>query len=215
MMVSFIPYCIKFDQSTWRAWLPHVNLIFFLLMLSLPAAVAQAESIRIKSVNLAAVEQDYEISVDSEIILNTTLEQALEKGIVLYFVTKFSLVDSRWYWLNDEVARGKSRIGLRYYALTRQYHLSHPPPFSQSFNTLKEALQALGQLRDYPLIIKSELKEDVEYIASLRVWLDLTRMPKPFQVEALGSNQWNLSSDKLEWRMRLPIPEQPLQIKGH
>ncbi|MBA3755151.1 MAG: DUF4390 domain-containing protein [Nitrosomonas sp.] len=213
MMVSFIPYCIKFDQSTWRAWLPHVNLIFLLLMLSLPAAVAQAESIRIKSVNLAAVEQGYEISVDSEIILNATLEQALEKGIVLYFVTKFSLVDSRWYWLNDEVVRGKSRIGLRYYALTRQYHLSHPP-FSQSFNTLKEALQALGQLRDYPLTVKSDLKQDVEYIASLRVWLDLTRMPKPFQVEALGSSQWNLSSDKLEWRMRLPTPEQPLQIKG-
>ena len=213
MMASSIPYCIKFDQSTWRTWLLYVNLIFLLLILSLPAAVTQAESIRIKSVNLVAVEQGYEISVDSEIILNATLEQALEKGIVLYFVTKFSLVDSRWYWLDDEVARGKSRIGLRYYALTRQYHLSHPP-LSQSFNTLKEALQALGQLRDYPLIIKSELKQDVDYIASLRVWLDLTRMPKPFQVEALGSNQWNLSSDKLEWRMRLPTPEQPLQIKG-
>lgn len=213
MMVSSIPYCIKFDQRTWRTWLLYVNLIFLLLILSLPAAVTQAESIRIKSVNLVAVEQGYEISVDSEIILNATLEQALEKGIVLYFVTKFSLVDSRWYWLNDEVARGKSRIGLRYYALTRQYHLSHPP-LSQSFNTLTEALQALGQLRDYPLIIKSELKQDVDYIASVRVWLDLTRMPKPFQVEALGSNQWNLSSDKLEWRMRLPTPEQPLQIKG-
>lgn len=198
----------------WRAWLSHVNLIFLLLILLLPATVVQAESIRIKSVNLVVVEHGYEISVDSEIVLNATLEQALEKGIVLYFVTKFSLVDSRWYWLNDEVVRGKSRIGLRYYALTRQYHLSHPP-FSQSFNTLKEALQALGQLRDYPLTIKSELKQDVDYIASLRIWLDLTRMPKPFQVEALGSNQWNLSSDKLEWRMKLPTPEQPLQIKGH
>ena len=97
----------------WRARLSHVNLIFLLLILLLPATVVQAESIRIKSVNLAAVEQGYEISVDSEIILNATLEQALEKGIVLYFVTKFSLVDSRWYWLNDEVVRGKSRIGLR------------------------------------------------------------------------------------------------------
>ena len=198
----------------WRAQLPYVSLIFLLLILLLPAAAAQAGGIWIKSVNVAAVEQGYEISVDSEIALNATLEQALEKGIVLYFVTKFSLVDSRWYWLNDEVARGKLRVGLRYYALTRQYHLNHPS-FSQSFNTLKEALQALSQLRDYPLTVKSELKQDIEYIASLRIWLDLTRMPKPFQVEALGSSQWNLSSDKLEWRMKLPTPEQPLQIKGH
>lgn len=198
----------------WCAQSSLSNLIFFLLILWLPVTVAQAEGIQIKSVSMAAVEQGYEISIDSEIALNATLEQVLEKGIVLYFVTKFSLVDSRWYWFYDEVARGKLRVGLRYYALTRQYHLNHPS-FSQSFNTLTEALQALGQLRDYPLIVKSDLKNDVDYIASLRIWLDLTRMPKPFQVEALGSRKWDLSSDKLEWRMKLPIPEQPFQIKGN
>lgn len=198
----------------WRVRLLHVHLIFLLSILSWSIAAVQAEGIRIKSVNVAAVEKGYVISVDSEIVLNATLEQALEKGIVLYFVTKFSLVDLRWYWFNDEVVRGKIRVGLRYYALTRQYHLNHPS-FLQSFNTLKEALQALGQLRDYPLAMKSELSQDIDYIASLRIWLDLTRMPKPFQIEALGSSQWNLSSDKLEWRMKLPTPEQPLQMKGH
>lgn len=198
----------------WRVRLLHVHLIFLLSILFWSIAAVQAEGIRIKSVNVAAVEKGYVISVDSEIVLNATLEQALEKGIVLYFVTKFSLVDLRWYWFNDEVVRGKIRVGLRYYALTRQYHLNHPS-FLQSFNTLKEALQALGQLRDYPLAMKSELNQDIDYIASLRIWLDLTRMPKPFQIEALGSSQWNLSSDKLEWRMKLPTPEQPLQMKGH
>lgn len=198
----------------WRVQLSLANLIFLLLILLLPVAAAHAEGIQIKSVSMTAVEQGYEIGIDSEIALNATLEQALEKGIVLYFVTKFSLIDSRWYWLYDEVARGKLRVGLRYYALTRQYHLNHPT-FSQSFNTLTEALQALGQLRDYPLIVKSALKQDVDYIASLRIWLDLTRMPKPFQVEALGSSKWDLSSDKLEWRMKLPTPEQPFQMKGH
>lgn len=197
-----------------RTQLSFANLIILLLILSLPVAIAQAEGIQVKFVSMAAVEQGYEISIDSEVALNATLEQALEKSIVLYFVTKFSLVDSRWYWLNDEVARGKLRVGLRYYALTRQYHLNHPS-FSQSFNTLAEALQALGQLRDYPLTVKSDLKHDVDYIASLRIWLDLTRMPKPFQVEALGSSKWDLSSEKLEWRMRLPTPEQSFQMKGH
>ena len=49
--------------------------------------------------------------------------------------------------------------------------------------------------------------------ASIRIWLDLTRMPKPFQIEALGSSQWNLRSEKLEWRMKLPVPEQPFDYK--
>ena len=198
----------------WCVRLSLANFICLLWILLLPVTVAQAEGIQIKSVSMAAVEQGYEISIDSEIALNATLEQALEKGIVLYFVTKFSLIDSRWYWLYDEVARGKLRIGLRYYALTRQYHLNHAA-FSQSFNTLTEALQALGQLRNYSLTVKYDLKQDVDYIASLRIWLDLTRMPKPFQVEALGSSKWDLSSDKLEWHMKLPTPEQPFQMKGH
>lgn len=213
MTVSFIPCCKKNSPSRWcEGWL-NIQSFVLLPVLLLLSAMAQAEGIQIKSFSLAAVDRHYEMSVDSEIVLNATLEQALEKGIVLYFVTKFSLVDSRWYWLNDEVVRGKSRIGLRYYALTRQYHLNFPE-FSQSFNTLREALQALGQLRKYSLTVKSDLKQDIEYIASLRIWLDLTRMPKPFQVEALGSNEWNLSSDRLEWRMKLPLPEQPFHLKG-
>lgn len=212
MMAFFMPCCRKIDSCVWGVKPIYTRLLFLLLLL-LPAAVIQAEGIRIKSFSLTATGQGYDMSMDSEIALNATLEQALEKGIVLYFVTKFSLIDSRWYWLSDEVARSKYRVGLRYYALTRQYHLNHPS-FSQNYNSLQEALQALGQLQDYPLTVKSELKQDTDYIASLRIWLDVTRMPKPFQVEALGSNQWNLRSDKLEWRMRLPTPEQPFHLKG-
>ena len=213
MTVSFIPCCKKNNPIEWRKGWFNIQPFLFSLALLLLGTMAQAEGIQIKSFSLAAANQHYEMSVDSEIALNPVLEQALEKGIVLYFVTKFSLIDSNWYWLDEEVARGKSRVGLRYYALTRQYHLNHPS-FSQTFNTLQEALKALGQLRNFSLTVKSELKPDVEYIASLRVWLDLTRMPKPFQVEALGSKKWDLSSDKLEWRMKLPTPEQPFQMKG-
>jgi hypothetical protein len=64
------------------------------------------------------------------------------------------------------------------------------------------------------LTVKSVLKPDADYVASVRVWLDLTRMPKPFQVETIGSSQWDLSSDKLEWHMKLPTPEEPVLIKG-
>ncbi|MBS0423377.1 MAG: DUF4390 domain-containing protein [Proteobacteria bacterium] len=207
-------YCKKPDRHARRVKPAYLNLIALLLILLLPISMVRAEGIQIKSVSLAAAEKGYEISMDSEIMLNETLEQALEKGIVLYFVAKFSLFDARWYKLNEEVARSKFVVGLRYYALTRQYHLNHPV-FSQSYSSLNEALQALGRIRDLPLTVRSEMKPDADYVASVRVWLDLTRMPKPFQVETIGSSQWDLSSDKLEWHMKLPTPGEPVQIKGH
>lgn len=168
-------------------------------------------SIQVQSFKLTSVDNGYTVSIDSKIELNPTLVQALEKGVVLYFVNKFTLVEPRWYWFDKEVARIKTRTGLRYHALTRQYRLTDRTS-SRNFSTLNDALLALQRLRDHPLTIKHELKPNVYYNAILRLWLDLTRMPKPFQVEALGSSAWNLSSDRLEWRMKLPTPEQPFHL---
>ena len=168
-------------------------------------------SIQVESFKLTAVDNGYTVSIDSKIELNPTLEQALEKGVVLYFVNKFTLVEPRWYWLDKEVARIKTRTGLRYHALTRQYRLTDRTS-SSNYSSLKDALLALQRLRDHTLTINHELKPNVHYNAILRLWLDLTRMPKPFQVEALGSSAWNLSSERLEWRMTLPSSEQPFHL---
>lgn len=43
------------------------------------------------------------------------------------------------------------------------------------------------------------------YIAELRIWLDLSRLPKPFQVEAFNSEEWSLGSDELLWNIGLPL----------
>lgn len=186
---------------------------FILLVMWQPLAAVAEGSVQIKSVSLAAVNEGYEINVDAEIELNATLEKALEKGVVLYFVTKFTLVNPRWYWFDKEVARIKPRVGLSYHALTRQYRLTYPS-YSRNFYSLKEALLFLSKVHGEAITIKSELKPGFDYKATLRVWLDLTRMPKPFQVEAFGSSDWNLSSDKLEWTMKLPLSTKPFHLKG-
>ena len=200
MMVSSIPCCTKPDPI---ARLSRVVAALLLAVGLLLAATVHAEDIRIKSVALDAVDEGYQFNADVEIALNPMLERALEKGIVLYFVTELNLLSPRWYWLDEKVARSKQREALSYYALTRQYRLSRGS-LSQNFSTLKEALQVLGRLRNRPIVANSELKQDAEYIVELRVWLDLSRLPKPFQVEALSSREWNLSSDTLQWNVRLP-----------
>lgn len=212
MMVFFTPYYKNFEFFMTQNRLIQLFLSCMVVSLGLITASASANgSIQVHTFKLELAENTYFMSVDSEITLNPTLEQALEKGVVLYFVTKFTLVEPRWYWLDNEVARIKTRIGLRYYTLIRQYQLSDPT-FTKYFFTLKEALQALQQQRKLPLTVISELSDTSDYHATLRLWLDLTRMPKPFQVEALGSSAWNLSSERLQWRMKLPSPEHPFQF---
>ena len=200
MTVSSIPCCTSPDLI---ARLLRVSAILVLAAGFLLSGNVHAENIRIKSVALDAADEGYQFNADVEITLNPMLERSLEKGIVLYFVSELNLLDPRWYWLDEKVARSKQREALSYYALTRQYRLSRGS-LSQNFSTLKEALQVLGRLRNHPIVANSELNQNVEYIAELRVWLDLSRLPKPFQVEALSSKEWNLSSDTLEWSVKLP-----------
>jgi len=159
--------------------------------------------IQVKSVVVEATEEGYQFDADFEITLNHKLEHALEKGIVLYFVTELNLVSSRWYWLDERVAQSRVREGLSYYALTRQYRLSRGT-FSQNFSTLKEALQALSRVRDRPIIPSTELRPDMEYAVEVRMRLDIAALPKPFQVETLGSRDWDLSTGILRWNTRLP-----------
>jgi hypothetical protein len=39
----------------------------------------------------------------------------------------------------------------------------------------------------------------------LRMRLDISALPKPFQVETLGSREWDLSSGLLRWNTKLPM----------
>ena len=185
-------------------------LLISLILLAAPARGEGGEGIEIKSLTLEAIDKGYQINFDADITLNNTLEQALEKGIILYFVSKFTLIDSHWYWLDEEVARSKQRIELSYHALTRQYRLSGNRMMPQGFDTLQEALQTLGKQHNIPIEMKSTLKQDVEYIATLQVWLDISRLAKPFQLEWFSSKDWNLSSEKKEWRIKLPAPPKNL-----
>ena len=199
-----MPYFISYSGMRWLEGLVRM-LVAGLLFLGGPIQSAYSEgNIQIKSFALEAAETGYQINVDAAIELSNTLEQALEKGIVLYFVIKFALIDTKWYWVDDEVARSKLRIGLSYNALTRQYRLSHRTK-SQGFDTLTEALQVLGTQHHIPVEEKLTLRPNGEYLASLQLWLDASRLSKPFQLESLSSKEWNLSSEKIEWRTKLPL----------
>ena len=195
-------HCLK--SSDFLARLLRIAVTMLLIVLIGQASNAHAEaSIEIRSVRIKPANDAYEFDADFQITLNYKLEHALEKGIVLYFVTELSLVNSRWYWFDERVGYSRVREGLSYYALTRQYRLTRGA-LSQSFGSLNDALQALSRVRDRPINASEELMPDAEYTVELRIRLDIAALPKPFQVETLGSREWDLSSGTLRWGTRLP-----------
>lgn len=166
-------------------------------VLAWPVAALGA-GIEVRNPLLAAGEDGYTLSADLNVDFNPRLEEAVAKGVALYFVADFELSRARWYWLDERIASRTQTFRLYYHALTRQYRLS-TGALHQGFDTLDESLRMLGRLRNWTVVEKGVIRADDSYQASFRFRLDLTQMPKTFQVTALANKDWNLASETLRW----------------
>jgi hypothetical protein len=158
----------------------------------------------VKSAELKVVGGQYYLDANFEVGLTPTLEDALNKGLPLHFVIEFDLIYPRWYtaylW-NKSVAELEQHSRLSYNALTRQYRLSFGS-LHQNFDALNDALALLGRVRPRFVVDPDELDQGKVYEAAIRMRLDTSQLPKPFQINALASRDWNLSSEWFRWTVR-------------
>jgi hypothetical protein len=182
-----------------------------MLLAWLFAAAAHAEDITVNKAELRVGEDGYHLYATYDINLNFVVQQALSRGIPLYFVGEFSLTRSRWYWLDEEIYKGSQTIKFSYNVLTRQYRISRGALF-QNFDSFEDALNILARQSSAPipaeLIRKDEgfiselIKKDGNYIAAVRLRLDTSQLPKLLQVNALTSKDWELDSGWYRWVVR-------------
>ena len=184
-------------------------LFLFLMLLGIFSTTVSAEGIKIKSFELEKADNDWLLNATFQIELSPGLEDAVQKGVVLYFQTEFDLMRSRWYWFDEKSVLVQRQTHLSYQPLTQQYRIASEG-FTFSAKTISEALQAVGSIGGWRVIDGTQLDSSKSYTASMRMSLDLSKLPKPFQVNALNNREWNVSSD---W-YRFPFsPNGPNLIK--
>lgn len=180
-----------------------------LIALSLFSATARGEGVKLKAAELERVDNDWLLNATFQIELTPGLEDAVQKGVVLYFQTEFELTRSRWYWFDEKPVLAQRLIRLSYQPMTQQYRIASEG-FTFSAKTMFEALQAVGSVGGWRVIDNNQIDLSKSYTAALRMTLDLSRLPKPFQVNALNNRDWNVTS---EW-LRFPfLPNGPNLIK--
>lgn len=155
-------------------------------------------NIQIRNAELISIDDKYTLYSDFDLNLNAVLEEALNKGVPLTFLIEFQVTSPRKYWFDDEIVTHSYRVSLSYHALSRQY-LINKNNHQLSFSSLQQAKEMLSRIKDWSVLDKSMLKKGEIYQAALRVRLDQSKLPKPLQVEASGSEDWNLVSDRYHW----------------
>ncbi|MBU3581332.1 DUF4390 domain-containing protein [Polynucleobacter sp. AP-Capit-er-40B-B4] len=169
-------------------------LFLLLMVMGMISTTVSAEGIKIKSFELERSDNDWLLSATFQIELSPGLEDAVQKGVVLYFQTEFDLTRSRWYWFDEKPALIQRQTRLSYQPLTQQYRIASEG-FTFSAKSMSEALQAVGSIGGWRVMENSQLDPGKSYTASMRMTLDLSKLPKPFQVNALNNRDWNVSSD--------------------
>jgi hypothetical protein len=161
-------------------------------------APARADGIEVRKAALISAANGYVLEADFEVTLTHTLEEALNKGVPLHFILEFELIRPRWYWFNQKIADARQEYRLSYNALTRQYRVGLRTLY-QNFASLSEALAFMSRVRVRDIAESGAFGTGASYRAALRLRLDASQLPRAFQVSAVGSREWSISSDWHRW----------------
>jgi hypothetical protein len=191
-MTAFITRCCKRLESG------------LLALLLLTAVAAQAGSIEPKRAALTLGEDGYTLSAEFDVDLGNRLEDAVARGVPLYFNLEFVLERSRKYWVNEHITTRSLTYRLAYSSLMRQYRLT-TGNLHQNFGSLAEAMRVVGRIAALPVVEKDVVKAGESYEAAVRLALDRSQLPKPFQVDAITDRALQVDTKVLRWQFVAPV----------
>jgi hypothetical protein len=222
-MTVFITHCWKSVQcelnETWRTsyglrarWLGvFICMAIFLfiatgLISQAHAQTSNAPGVEVTELRLEKSEGALLLQSSLRLDLSAVVEDALQKGMPLYFVTEAEITRDRWYWYDKKISTVARHYRLAYQPLTRMWRLnvSREPigsvglasSLSQSFQTLPEALSAIRRTVNWKLADLTELDGDNKYTLIFKFRLDVSQLARPFQMTAGSNAEWNLATQK-------------------
>ena len=172
-------------------------LVGFALVFFLPFT-ALAEGISVSKATIESGEDGWQLDADFDVQFSQRLEEAVTRGVPLYFIVEFELSRPRWYWFDEKPVKRSQTYRISYTPLLRQYRLSVGNLY-QNFTRFDEVKRVLARVRGWQVADKGALNKEGVYQANLRMRLDTGQLPKPFQLNAVASSDWALSSEWHRW----------------
>ena len=140
--------------------------------------------------------------------LPSAVEDALLRGVALFFVAEVDVFRDRWYWSDKKLLSVERHMRLAYQPLTRRWRLNIASgtitasslglALNQGFETLGEALAAMRRVSRWKIAEASDIDTDPKNNVEFRFRLDVTQLPRPFQIGALGQADWDISATTIQ-----------------
>jgi hypothetical protein len=198
-MTVFITHCWRKIGIELGAWLTRALAI---ALLCLGGAWAQTSSVEL--IELMPVRKDNALLLNAQLKLELgpVVEDALIKGLAVHFVAEAEVLRERWYWTDKKTGAASRYYRLAFQPLTRRWRLnvSSEPisgtgmagSISQNFETLAEALNVIRRQSTWKIVDAQSLDPDALQRLRYEFRLDVSQLPRPFQIAAGSQADWSL-----------------------
>lgn len=165
------------------------------LALALVAAVAPAQGIDVVSIGLERQDGQLTLEFSLRPQLPRAVDDALRRGVPIYFTAQATVYRNRWYWRDERIARVSRQWRLAYQPLTGSWRVGISA-LSQSYPTLQEALTVITRTSGWLLVETAQLDADSRHYVEFSFRLDSTQLPPPMLVGLTGQGDWQLSVER-------------------
>lgn len=197
--MAFITHCWRRIGIELGAWMARALLM---AVLGLGSAWAQTSSVELTELMPVRKDNALLLNAQLKLELGPAVEDALIKGLAAHFVVEAEVLRERWYWTDKKTGAASRYYRLAFQPLTRRWRLnvSSEPisgtglagSISQNFETLGEALSVIRRQSAWKIADAQSLDPEARQRLRYEFRLDVTQLPRPFQIAAGNQADWNL-----------------------
>jgi hypothetical protein len=188
--------------GSWRRVLSSWAVALLALLTVLAPAHADAPPV-LRSFELSQDEDGLNLGYALDFELSRQVEEALLKGVPIYFVARADVFRTRWYWRDKRVGTAERTWRLAWQPLTRRYRLSQGS-LSQNYDRLDDALAGIQRATRWKIAEAAALEADTRQYVEFSFRLDTSQLPRPLQIGVGGQQDWNLAVERLA---PVPVPD--------
>jgi hypothetical protein len=212
-MTAFITRCLRKVRPDGAASFFRQLLLGVCFGLFLATGPSLASAAEVTQLRVERSDDGLHLSASVNFELPPVVEDALMKGIPLFFVVEADIYRDRWYWTDPHVSSAARTIRLAYQPLTRRWRVNIASglisssaglraTLNQNYETLADAVSAIQRVARWKIAENSEVPADASHRLEFNFRLDLSQLPRPFQIGMAGQSEWNISAQVRE-RLRI------------
>jgi hypothetical protein len=172
------------------------GLALMLLLAVLGSATVRAQGVDLALLQLQRLDGELALDFDARLNLPKGVEDAMQRGVPVYFVAEATLYRNRWYWRDERVARVQRSWRVAYQPLTSTWRVGFGG-FNQSFPTLSEALTVVSRSSRWKVADLAQLDAESRYYLEFSYRLDNSQLPSPMQLGLGSQSEWVLGVERM------------------